>query len=72
MCRIELGELVTTGIGPGRELDEERGKKVAKFLLVNVPKVKIEIGHGGLPSIAQGYNILYDRGTEIIVSFSRG
>src|SRR6266576_2038147 len=45
MCRIELGEFITTGIGPGRELDEERGKKFAKFLLINVPEIKIEIGH---------------------------
>jgi hypothetical protein len=40
-----LGEFVTTGTGPGRELDEERGKKVAKFLLINFPEIEIEIGH---------------------------
>jgi hypothetical protein len=45
MCRIELGEFVTTGIGPGRELDEEGGKKVAKFLLINVPEIEVEISH---------------------------
>jgi hypothetical protein len=45
MCRIELGEFVTTSIGPGRELDEERGKNVAKFLLINVPEIKVKVGH---------------------------
>jgi len=45
MCGIKLGKFVTTGIGPRRELDEERGKNVAEFLLINVPEVKIEIGH---------------------------
>jgi len=45
MCRIELGEFVATGIGPGRELYEERGKKIAKFLFFSVPEIKIEIGH---------------------------
>jgi hypothetical protein len=60
VCRIELGEFVTTGIGPGRELDEERGKKVAKLLLINVPEIKIEIGHRGPPSIAQCRDILYN------------
>jgi hypothetical protein len=44
VCRIELGEFVTTGVGPRRELDEERGKDVAKFLFINVPEVEIEIG----------------------------
>jgi hypothetical protein len=45
MCRIELGEFVTTGIRPRRELQEERGKKVAKFLFINVPEIEIEVGH---------------------------
>jgi hypothetical protein len=45
MCRIELGEFGTTGIGSRRELDEEGGKKVAKFLLINVPEIEIEMGH---------------------------
>ena len=35
-----------------------------KSSLVNVPEVKIKVGHRCLPGIAQGYNILYDRGTE--------
>src|SRR6267154_6221032 len=72
MCRIELGEFVTTGIGSGRELDEKRGKKVAKPLLIDVPEIKIEVGHCGHPGIAQGHDILYNRRTEIIMSFSQG
>jgi hypothetical protein len=53
MCRIELGEFVTTEIGQRRELDEERGEKVAKFLFIDVPEIKIEIGDRGPPGIAQ-------------------
>jgi hypothetical protein len=45
MCRIELREFVTTGIGARRQLDEERGKEVAEFLLINVPEIKIKVGH---------------------------
>jgi len=52
MCRIEFGEFVTTGFGPRRDLDEERGKNVAKFLLFNVSEIEIEIGHRGPPGIA--------------------
>jgi hypothetical protein len=63
-----LGEFVTTATGPGRELDEEGGKKVAEFLLINVSEVEIKVGQRGLPSIAQGCDILYDRGTEMMVS----
>jgi hypothetical protein len=45
MCKIELGEFVTTGIGTRRGLHEERGKKVRKFLLIDVPKIEIEVGY---------------------------
>ena len=60
MCIIELGKFVTTGIGPRRELDKKRGEDVAKFLLINVPEVEIEIGHRGRPSIMQSHDILYN------------
>ena len=43
-----------------------------KFLLFNVPKVEIKVGQRGLPGIAQGHDILYDRGTEIMVSDGQG
>jgi hypothetical protein len=43
-----------------------------KFLLINVSEVKIKVGQRGLPSIAQGYDILYDRGTEMMVSVGQG
>ena len=35
-----------------------------EFLFINVPEVKIEIGHRCLPRVAQGHDLLYDRGTE--------
>ena len=53
-------------------MDEERGKQVAKLLFINVPEVKIEIGHGCPPSVAQGHDILYDRGAGSIMSVSQG
>jgi hypothetical protein len=72
VCGIELGEFVTTGIRPRRELDEKRGKKVAKVLLINVPEIKIKVGQRGLSIVAQGHNILYNGGTEVIMLFSQG
>jgi len=65
MCRIELGEYIAIRIGPSTKLDEERWKQVVKFLLVDVPEVKIKVGQRGPPSITQGYDILYDRRAEI-------
>jgi len=70
--RIELKEYVTTGIGPGRKLYEKRWKQVAKVLFIDVPEVKIKIGHQGPPSIARGNDILYDRGTRLAMSGSQG
>jgi hypothetical protein len=49
-------------------LDEERGKQIRKFLFIDVPEVEIEIGHRGTPIVAQGCDILYDRGTKLIKS----
>jgi hypothetical protein len=43
-----------------------------KFLFIGVPEVKIEIGHRGPPSVAQGNNFLYDRGAELMKSVSQG
>ena len=43
-----IGELKRLpGIGPRSELDEERGKKVAAVLFIEVPKVEIEVRHQG-------------------------
>ncbi len=70
--RIELREYVTTRIGPSRKLDEKRRKQVAKFLFIDVPEVKIKIGHQGPPSVARGDDILYDRGTRLAMSVSQG
>jgi hypothetical protein len=41
-------------------LYEERRKKVAQVLFIDVPEVEIEVGQRGLPIIAQRHNILYD------------
>ena len=41
-----------------------------KFLFINVLEVKIKIGHGGHPSVAQGHDFLYDRRTDLIMSVS--
>src|SRR6267154_573597 len=45
VCRMELGEYVTTGIGPSGKLDEERGKQIVKFLFVDVLEDEIKVGH---------------------------
>jgi hypothetical protein len=61
---MESGEYVTTGIGSSRKLNEKRGKQVVKSLFVDVPEVEIKVSHRGGPGIAQGHDVLYDRGTE--------
>ena len=38
------------------------------FLFISVPEVEIKVGQRGLLGIAQGYDILCDRGTEMMVS----
>jgi hypothetical protein len=43
-----------------------------KFLLIDIPEVKIKVGQRGLPGIAQGNNILYDRGTEMGYQLNKG
>jgi hypothetical protein len=68
--RIESGKYVTTGIGPRRKLDEQRGKQVAKLLFIDIPEVEIEISHRGPPGVTLGFDILNDRGTESMVSVS--
>jgi hypothetical protein len=40
-------------------------------LFVDVPEVEIEIGHRGHSGVTQGYDILDDRGTELIMSASQ-
>jgi hypothetical protein len=45
-------------------LDEEGTKQVAELLLIDIPEVEIEIGHRGPSGVAQGHNILDDRGTK--------
>jgi hypothetical protein len=42
---MKSGEHIATEIGPSRELDEEGGKQVAKCLFIDVPEVKIKVGH---------------------------
>jgi hypothetical protein len=48
-------------------LDEERKKQVAKVLFIDVPEVKIEISHFCPPGVAQAYDVLYDRGAELLM-----
>ena len=43
-----------------RELDEKGGDQVTPMLLIDVPKIEIEVGHRGLAGIAHGFDILDD------------
>ena len=69
--KIKFGKYIATRIGLSRKLDEEGGKQFVKVSFISVPEVEIKVGHGGIPSDAQGLNILYDRGTKSM-SVSRG
>ena len=52
VCRIELGEYVTGGIGSSRKLDKEGRKQIVEFLFIDIPEVEIIICHRGTSSIA--------------------
>jgi hypothetical protein len=52
-------------------LDKEGEKQVLKFLFINVPEVEVKIGHRRLASFAQGHDIIYNRGTDLIISVSQ-
>jgi hypothetical protein len=41
-------------------LDEEGWGQVLKSLFIDVPEIKVKIGHQDLPSIAQARDVLYD------------
>jgi hypothetical protein len=45
--RIQAGEDVATRTGLRRKLDEEGGEEVATVLLIEVPEIKIKVGHQG-------------------------
>jgi hypothetical protein len=40
-------------------------------LFIDVPEVKIKISHRCLPGVAQGHDILYNRGTKLMTSVSQ-
>jgi hypothetical protein len=42
-------------------------KQAAKVLFIDVPEVKIKIGHQGRSSIVQSLDIFYDRGASLIM-----
>ena len=48
------------------------GEQVAKLLFIGVAEVKIKVGNQCLPGVAQSHDILYDRGTESVMSVSEG
>jgi hypothetical protein len=55
--------VITKGIRTTRELDEERGKKAAAGLLVNISKVKIKVRHRSRSSLTEGRDFVDDCGT---------
>ena len=46
-CLINAGEYLASTVGASRELCEKGRKYVVDVLLVGVPEIEIEIGHGG-------------------------
>jgi hypothetical protein len=55
---------VATRTGTRRKLGEKGRDKVAPALLVNVPKIKIEISYQGSSGLTNGFDVLDDRGTN--------
>ena len=47
VCFIYMGEYVATTVGTSGKLCEKRSKQAAEALLIGVPRIEIEIRHGG-------------------------
>ena len=64
MYLIKAGEYLATIVGASGELCKERRKQVVEVLFIGVPKIEIEIGHGGQSSVAQRHYVLNDCGAS--------
>src|ERR1700761_6815528 len=63
MGLINMVENFTTRAGASRKLECERKQKIVTVLLVEVPEIKIKVGHDSGSSFACDHNVLDDGGT---------
>jgi hypothetical protein len=68
VCRINMGNYITTRGQVGRKLNEKRGEKFAETSVFFVSKVEEEIRQGGVFGIAQRYGVFYDHRALVNVS----
>ena len=54
---VNAGENFATGGGVGRKLGNKRYLEVVAILLIGIPKMEVEIGHGRLVGFAQGHGV---------------
>ena len=57
VCLINMGEYVAKTVGTSGELCKKGRKGIVKVLFIRIPKIKIEIGDGGLPSLLQSHYV---------------
>ena len=53
-------DYLATRVRESGKLDEKRGNKVANILFSFVSEVEVVVHYGGLPSLVQSDNVLYD------------
>ena len=64
MSLVNAVENVAARTRVSRKLKYKRAQQVVTALLVEIPEIKVEVGHDGQPSFAYGHNVLDDRGTS--------
>ena len=65
MAEIKTDKCIKKGIELGGKLRNKRWEQVAAVLLVSVPKIKVKICYRGRSAVAQGNDVLNDRGADI-------
>jgi hypothetical protein len=68
---IEADKCIETTFRLRGELSNKRREQVATALLVGVPKIKVKISHRCQSAVAEGNDVLNDRGANPKVSDSR-
>ena len=71
MCLIYTVENFTARTGASRKLEYERKQQIMTGFLVDIPEIKIKVGHDRGSSFAYSHDVLNDGGTGEKISSDR-
>ena len=60
VCLVNSGKNVAITVGISGELRKKGSESVAEVSLIGVPKIKVEVGDGGLSGLLQRHYVLDD------------